>query len=128
MVSLLIAVIYFIFISLGLPDSLLGAGWPTIQAAFGVPSSYAGFVSMAIASMTIVSALLSPRIIRKVHTKWIVIVSIGLTVAGASGLHHHAYGLRLLTGSAQHSYHAGVSPDSGCADHRAAGMVEQGEP
>ena len=85
MVSLLIAVIYLIFISLGLPDSLLGAGWPTMQTAFGVPSSYAGFVSMAIASMTIVSALLSPRIIRKVHTKWIVIVSIGLTVVGLLG-------------------------------------------
>ena len=85
MVSLLIVVIYIIFISLGLPDSLLGAGWPTMQEAFGVPSSYAGFVSMAIASMTIVSALLSPRIIRKVHTKWIVIVSIGLTVAGLLG-------------------------------------------
>ena len=85
MVSLLIAVIYIIFISLGLPDSLLGAGWPAMQGAFGVPSSYAGFVSMAIASMTIVSALLSPRIIRKVHTKWIVIVSIGLTVVGLMG-------------------------------------------
>ena len=85
MVSLLIAVIYIIFISLGLPDSLLGAGWPTMQNTFGVPSSYAGFVSMAIASMTIVSALLSPRIIRKIHTKWIVVVSIGLTVVGLLG-------------------------------------------
>ena len=85
MASLLIAVIYIIFISLGLPDSLLGAGWPSMQNAFGVPSSYAGFVSMAIASMTIVSALLSPRIIRKVHTSWIVIISIGLTVAGLLG-------------------------------------------
>ena len=83
--SLLLAVIYLIFISLGLPDSLLGSGWPTMQVDFGVPSSYAGFVSMTISCMTVISALLSPRLIRKFHTKWIVIVSIGLTVLGLLG-------------------------------------------
>ncbi len=83
--SLLLAVIYLIFISLGLPDSLLGSGWPTMQAAFGVPSSYAGFVSMAISCMTVISALLSPRMIRRYHTRWIVIVSIALTVVGLLG-------------------------------------------
>ena len=57
--SLLLAVIYLIFISLGLPDSLLGSGWPTMQSAFGVPSSWAGYVSMTISFMTIISALLS---------------------------------------------------------------------
>ena len=83
--SLLLAVIYLIFISLGLPDSLLGSGWPTMQVDFGVPSSYAGYVSMTISCMTVISALLSPRLIRKFHTKWIVIVSIGLTVLGLLG-------------------------------------------
>ena len=85
MYSLLLAVIYLIFVSLGLPDSLLGSGWPTMQAAFGVPSSYAGYVSMAISFMTIISALISPRMIRRFHTKWIVIVSILLTVFGLLG-------------------------------------------
>ncbi len=85
MYSLLLAVIYLIFISLGLPDSLLGSGWSTMQAAFGVPSSYAGYVSMSISFMTIISALLSPRMIRRFHTKWIVIVSILLTVMGLIG-------------------------------------------
>lgn len=85
MYSLLLAVIYLIFISLGLPDSLLGSGWPTMQVAFGVPSSYAGYVSMAISFMTIISALLSPRMIRRFHTKWIVIVSIALTIMGLIG-------------------------------------------
>lgn len=85
MYSLLLAVIYLIFVSLGLPDSLLGSGWPTMQAAFGVPSSYAGYVSMAISFMTIISALFSPRMIRRFHTKWIVIVSILLTVFGLLG-------------------------------------------
>ena len=83
--SLLIAVIYLAFISLGLPDSLLGSGWPTMQAAFHVPSSYAGYVSMAIAFMTILASLASPYLIRKIETKWIVIGSIALTVAGLLG-------------------------------------------
>ena len=85
MASLLLAVIYLIFMSLGLPDSLLGAGWPTMHKAFGVPSSYAGYVSMTIAFMTIISALLSPKLIQKVHTKWIVAFSISLTVLGLLG-------------------------------------------
>lgn len=85
MYSLLIAVIYLIFISLGLPDSLLGSGWPTMQVAFGVPSSYAGYVSMSISFITIISALLSPRMIRRFHTKWIVIFSILLTIMGLIG-------------------------------------------
>ena len=85
MASLLIAVIYLIFISLGLPDSLLGSGWPSMQIDLAVPSSYAGYVSMTISCMTVISALLSPRLIRRFHTKWIVIVSIGLSVAGLFG-------------------------------------------
>ena len=83
--SLLIAVIYLIFISLGLPDSLLGSGWPAMRVFFGVPSSFAGYVSMTISFMTIISALLSPRLMRKMQTKWIVIISIMLTVAGLLG-------------------------------------------
>ena len=83
--SLLLAVIYLIFISLGLPDSLLRSGWPKIQVAFDVPSSYAGYVSMTISFMTIISALLSPRLIKRFHTKWIVIVSIFMTILGLLG-------------------------------------------
>ena len=83
--SLLLAVIYLIFISLGLPDSLLGSGWPKMQMDFNVPSSYAGYVSMTISFMTIISALLSPRLIKRFHTKWIVIVSIFMTILGLLG-------------------------------------------
>lgn len=83
--SLLLAVIYLIFISLGLPDSLLGSAWPKMQVAFDVPSSYAGYVSMTISFMTIISALLSPRMIRRFHTKWIVVFSIMLTIFGLIG-------------------------------------------
>ncbi len=97
MYSLLLTVIYLIFISLGLPDSLLGSGWPTMRVAFGVPSSYAGYVAMAISFMTIISALISPRIIRRFHTKWIVIVSIMLTVVGLLGFSFStSYGMLYL--------------------------------
>lgn len=83
--ALLIAVIYLDFISLGLPDSLLGSAWPTMQHTFSVPSSYAGYASMTISLMTVLSALAAPGLLRKIHTKWIVICSIFLTVAGLLG-------------------------------------------
>ncbi|MDO5013573.1 MAG: MFS transporter [Lactobacillaceae bacterium] len=83
--SLLLVVIYLIFVSLGLPDSLLGSGWPKMQVEFGVPSSYAGYVFMMISAMTIISALLSPKLIQRLHVKWIVTVSIMLTVFGLLG-------------------------------------------
>ncbi|HCW23542.1 MAG TPA: MFS transporter, partial [Lachnospiraceae bacterium] len=83
--GLLIAVIYLIFISLGLPDSLLGSGWPSMQVDLQVPSSYAGYISMTISFMTILSALVSPKLIRKFSTIAIVIGSILLTVLGLLG-------------------------------------------
>ena len=83
--SLLLAVIYLIFVSLGLPDSLLGSGWPKMQVEFGVPSSYAGYVFMMISAMTIISALLSPKLIQRLHVKWVVTVSIMLTIFGLLG-------------------------------------------
>lgn len=83
--SLLLAVIYLIFVSLGLPDSLLGSGWPKMQVELGVPSSYAGYVFMMISAMTIISALLSPKLIQRLHVKWIVTVSIMLTIFGLLG-------------------------------------------
>ena len=85
MASLLIAVIYLSFISLGLPDSLLGSAWPTMQTSMGVPSSFAGYVSMTICLMTIISSLVGPTLIRKTETKWLVIVSVALSVIGLLG-------------------------------------------
>lgn len=91
MALLLIAVIYLAFISLGLPDSLLGSAWPTMQNVFHVPSSYAGYVSMMISFMTIISALAGPGLIKRFQTKWIVIVSIFLTVIGLIGFSFTAH-------------------------------------
>ena len=80
MSKFLVLIIYLIFISLGLPDSLLGAGWPVMQKEFDVDSSYAGYVSMTISAMTIISALFSAPIGSKLKEKWIIIISIGLTI------------------------------------------------
>ena len=65
MVHLLLAVIYLSFISLGLPDSLLGSAWPSMYGTFGVPVSYAGLISMIISAGTIVSSLQSDRLTRR---------------------------------------------------------------
>ena len=62
MYSLLLAFIYLAFISLGLPDALLGAAWPTMYPQFGVPVSLAGVVSTIISIGTVVSALFSDRL------------------------------------------------------------------
>ena len=65
MVSLLLPVIYLAFISLGLPDALLGSAWPVMQGALNAPLSFAGAVSMVISGGTILSSLLSDRMTRK---------------------------------------------------------------
>ena len=58
MYTFLLVLIYIAFISLGLPDSLLGAGWPTMHEAFGVSISYMGIVTMVISGCTIISSLM----------------------------------------------------------------------
>lgn len=85
MYLLLLAVIYIAFISLGLPDSLLGSAWPTIYAAFDVPISYMGIVSMIIAGGTIVSSLMAERLEKKFHTRLITAVSVLLTAIALFG-------------------------------------------
>ena len=64
MITLLLVIIYIAFISLGLPDSLLGTAWPAAYGELGVAVSMAGFLSAVISCGTIISSLLSSRIIR----------------------------------------------------------------
>lgn len=85
MASLLLAVIYAAFISLGLPDSLLGSAWPVLRAELGAPLSYAGMVSMIIAGGTIVSSLLSDRLTRRFGAGLVTAVSVALTAAALAG-------------------------------------------
>ena len=65
MVHFLLIMIYLAFISLGLPDSVLGSAWPSMYGEFDVPVSYAGIVSLIIAAGTIVSSLQSDRLTKK---------------------------------------------------------------
>lgn len=76
MYTFLLALIYLAFISLGLPDSLLGSGWPVMHVELGVPVSYMGIVTMVISGGTIVSSLLSDRLTRRLGTKWVTVVSV----------------------------------------------------
>ena len=85
MYSLLLALIYLAFISLGLPDSLLGAGWPVMHLDLGVEVSYMGIVTMVISGGTIVSSLLSDRLTRKFGARWVTVVSVFLTAAALFG-------------------------------------------
>ena len=62
MYALLLALIYVAFVGLGLPDSLIGAGWPVMQGDLGVPVGFAGILTMIIAAGTILSSLLSERL------------------------------------------------------------------
>ena len=85
MASLLLAVIYLSFISLGLPDALLGAAWPNMYREFNVPVSYAGIISMIIAFGTIISSLQSDRLTKKFGTGKVTAVSVGITALALWG-------------------------------------------
>ncbi len=85
MIHLLLAVIYLSFISLGLPDSLLGSAWPSIYGQFHVPISYAGGISMIIALGTIISSLQSDRLTRKLGTGKVTAISVGMTALALLG-------------------------------------------
>ena len=85
MFSLLLAIIYLAFISLGLPDSLLGSGWPVMYKELDASGSYAGVISMIIAGGTILSSLMSDRLIRKLGTGLVTAISVFLTAAALFG-------------------------------------------
>lgn len=85
MYSLLLAIIYLAFISLGLPDSLLGSGWPVMHVELGVALSYQGAISMTIAAGTIISSLLSDKLTKKLGTGKVTAISVTLTAVAILG-------------------------------------------
>ena len=85
MVHLLLAVIYLSFISLGLPDGLLGAAWPSIYPEIQVPVSYAGIVAMIICLGTIISSLLSDRLTHKLGSAGVTAISVIMTAVALLG-------------------------------------------
>ena len=85
MYSLILAVIYAAFISLGLPDAILGAAWPSMQPQMAVSVSFAGIVSMIISIGTVVSSLLSDRLNRRFGTGLVTAASVSMTAAALVG-------------------------------------------
>jgi len=81
MATILLVLIYLAFISLGLPDSILGSAWPVIRQDLGAPVSYAGFIAMTVSGGTILSSLFSDKLIRKYGTGVVTNVSIFLTAS-----------------------------------------------
>ena len=93
MYALLLTIIYIAFISLGLPDSLVGSGWPVMQRDLGVPLSYAGIITMTISVGTIFSSLMSDRLTKRFGTGMITAVSVLTTAIALYGfsISNHFY-------------------------------------
>lgn len=85
MATVLLIIIYIAFVGLGIPDSLFGTAWPAIYPELGVPVSYANFVTLLISGGTIVSSLMSARLINRFGAAKITAVSTSLTAIGLLG-------------------------------------------
>ena len=85
MYTLLLLLIYLAFISMGLPDSLLGSAWPVIHQELQVPLSYAGAVTMIISFGTICSSLMSERLTKKLGVNIVTVCSVLLTAIALYG-------------------------------------------
>lgn len=85
MTSLLIGIIYLAFISLGLPDAILGGSWPTMYQEFGVPVSFAGIITIIISLGTIISSLMSDRMTYKLGTGKVTAISVAMTAIALFG-------------------------------------------
>ncbi|MBD1383142.1 MFS transporter [Metabacillus arenae] len=87
MTIFLLVIIYLAFISLGLPDSLLGAAWPVMQSDYGAPLETAGFLFMTIAGGTIISSLVSGKVLKQFGTGKVTCVSVLMTAGALLGFH-----------------------------------------
>ena len=85
MTSLLLPVIYLTFVSLGLPDSLLGSAWPVMYPELGAPVAAQSALSMLISACTIASSLATAKLVRRWGTGSLVAASVGLTAAAILG-------------------------------------------
>ncbi|WP_269920069.1 MFS transporter [Caldifermentibacillus hisashii] len=87
MTTFLLIIIYLAFISLGLPDSLLGAAWPVMQSDFGAPIETAGYLFMTIAGGTILSSLVSGKVLKRFGTGKVTFVSVLMTACALLGFY-----------------------------------------
>ncbi|HEX2985754.1 MAG TPA: MFS transporter [Caproiciproducens sp.] len=86
MATLLLVVIYASFISLGLPDSLLGVAWPLMYPEYRAPIGFAGFITIIISGATILSSLISTKVLRRFGTDKVTFISVVLTAAALCGI------------------------------------------
>src|SRR5690606_38128988 len=87
MTTLLLLIIYLAFISLGLPDPMLGAAWPAMQIELGAKLETAGLLFMVVASGTIISSLASGRLLKCFGTGRVTFVSVLMTAVALLGVH-----------------------------------------
>lgn len=85
MATFFLLIIYLSFISLGLPDSLLGAAWPVMRQEYGAEFGMAGVINIIIASGTIVSSLTSGYMLKRLGTGKITLISCLMTAAALLG-------------------------------------------
>ncbi|MDD6069680.1 MAG: MFS transporter [Clostridiales bacterium] len=107
MIQILLLIIYVAFISLGLPDGLLGAAWPTMYINIGVPISTAGIISMVIAFGTIISALFSDKLTYLLGTEKVTALSVAMTCVALFGFSFSDNILALLLWSIPYGLGAG---------------------
>ena len=108
MVTFLLALIYLAFISLGLPDSLLGSAWPVMHGVLNAPLSFMGVVTMLISGCTILSSLLSERMTKKFTTKGVTIFSVFLTAVALFGFSFASQSWMLLVWAIPYGLGAGA--------------------
>ena len=85
MATLLLTIIYLSFVSLGLPDALLGAAWPIMHLELGVPVSYAGGIALIISAGTVISSLQSDRMTKWLGAGKVTAISVGMTAVALFG-------------------------------------------
>lgn len=107
MIHLLLVVIYMAFISLGLPDALLGSAWPIMHMEFGVPVSYAGIVFGIISAGTIVSSLNSDYLTKKFGAGKVTAISVGMTAVAMLGFSYSSAYWQLLLWAVPYGLGAG---------------------
>ena len=108
MYTFLLALIYIAFISLGLPDSLLGSGWPVMHEDLNVPISFMGIISMIISGGTIVSSLFSDKLTRRFGTQVVTVASVFLTAVALLGFSWSGHFLMLMVFAIPYGLGAGA--------------------
>ena len=108
MYTFLLALIYIAFISLGLPDSLLGSGWPVMHEDLNVPISFMGIISMIISGGTIVSSLFSDKLTRRFGTQVVTVASVFLTAAALLGFSWSGHFVMLMVFAIPYGLGAGA--------------------